>query len=333
MHNIQNCQLLIVNCSFLTLLLPFGVFAQFDPPAGQQGSLALHKDDAVFVAWATGCTAQRGLQDISQPALGYVSMGSEADALGVAGEGGTLSLGDGGEAVLTFALPISNGTGADFAVFENAFSDTFLELAFVEVSSDGSHFVRFPAVSNTPVEQQIGTFGAVDASHLYNLAGKYRAGYGTPFDLEELKDSMGIDIDNICCVRVIDVVGCIQPQYARRDSRGIAVNEPWNTPFPQGGFDLDGIGVIHQNLSSTVQNTDEEEKFNVFPNPVAVGGNFWVETSVEYRDVYWYNSLGQCAAHTTFTPNLTTPNTLSAGIYQVVLAGEKGRKQFFLKIF
>ena len=36
-------------------------------------------------------------------------------------------VGDGGSAILTFDTPIANGPGFDFAVFENGFSDTFLE--------------------------------------------------------------------------------------------------------------------------------------------------------------------------------------------------------------
>jgi hypothetical protein len=49
-------------------------------------------------------------------------------------------------------------------------------------------------------------------------------------------------------VRVVDVVGSIDPAYARRDSDGRIVNDPWPTDFPiigNGGFDLDAIGVFH----------------------------------------------------------------------------------------
>jgi hypothetical protein len=49
--------------------------------------------------------------------------------------------------------------GYDFAIFENGFpfgsGSFYLELAFVEVSSDGKHFVRFNAISNTDTTQQI----------------------------------------------------------------------------------------------------------------------------------------------------------------------------------
>ena len=74
--------------------------------------------------------------------MGKASSGDTNSPLGKAGDGTILSLGDGGEATLTFSTPISNGQGADFAIFENSFSATFLELGLVEVSSDGQNFVR-----------------------------------------------------------------------------------------------------------------------------------------------------------------------------------------------
>jgi hypothetical protein len=281
----------------------------YAPPAKEPNSTAIYKDDPNFVAWATGITVQRGYVDISNPSMGYTSYGKPENALGKA-EGGiysVVSLGDGGVATLTFEYPITNGPGYDFAVFENAFNDTFLELAFVEVSSDGNNFFRFNSVSLTPTNIQVGGFGALDTTNLNNLAGKYSAGYGTPFDLEELKDVNSLlDVNSIKHVRIIDVVGYVQPadffgdgivnltdysifaaaylsepddenwnqdcdiaqpvdniigmldlawfvdewlsenDYASNDSQGHQINDPWPTPFPTGGFDLDAVGVIHQ---------------------------------------------------------------------------------------
>ena len=51
------------------------------------------------------------------------------------------------------------------------------------------------------------------AIDINNLAGKYRALYGTPFDLEELSDYQAINIDSITHIRVIDVVGSIKEKY------------------------------------------------------------------------------------------------------------------------
>lgn len=57
-----------------------------------------------------------------------------------------------GEITLSFESGISDGSGADFAVFENGFDNRgsiFGELAYVEVSSDGKHFARFESDSLT----------------------------------------------------------------------------------------------------------------------------------------------------------------------------------------
>ncbi len=247
-----------IAAAILLVLSSFAVAGPYPPAAGQPGSTAIHKDNPAFVAWATGCTVVRGLQKIDEPGYGYVSYGTEADALGKAtGDSfGVVTLGDNGSATLTFDHPICNGTGYDFAVFENGMSDTFLELGFVEVSSNGTDFFRFPSVSVTQTTTQVEGFGNLDPTNIHNLAGKYRQGYGTPFDLEELKNiSPLLNVNAVTHVRIIDVVGCIQDAYARYDSQGHKINDPWSTPFEKGGFDLDAVGVIHQAAFATVTGT------------------------------------------------------------------------------
>jgi hypothetical protein len=187
----------------------------YAPPAGRSGSTAICKNDPNIIAWATTAVIERGFIDINRPELGHVSFGNDANCLGPAqcdtyNVYNVVSLGDGGTATLSFQNPITNGAGFDFVVFENSHDNTFLELAFVEVSSDGNNFFRFDAVSFTDSNTQVGTFGSVDATNINNLAGKYRAGYGTPFDLQELAGIEGLDINLITHVRIIDVVGCIQ---------------------------------------------------------------------------------------------------------------------------
>ena len=200
---------------FLFLVVVAGSVAfagPYAPPAGQEGSTAVYMDNANIVTWATEAVIERGFIDISRPDLGYVSYGDDANCLGSA-QGDiydVVSLGDGGIATLSFQNPIMNGDGNDFVVFENSFSNTFLELGFVEVSSDGNNFFCFDAVSLTDPNMQVGGFGSVDATNIHNLAGKYRRGYGTPFDLQELAGIEDLDINSVTHIRIIDVVGCIQ---------------------------------------------------------------------------------------------------------------------------
>ena len=232
----------------LTLLaITFGVSSlyagSFAPAAGQDGSTAISISDPAFVAWASGIELVRGPVDIKNPTGATASYGSPEAALG--NTSSVVSLGDAGYATLTFDQPITDGEGWDFAVFENSFSDTFLELAFVEVSSDGENFFRFDAVSESSQETQIGGFGAVDTTNIHNLAGKYRAGFGTPFDLAELAGTAGLDVNAITHVRVVDVIGCIDDGFCSYDSLGNKVNDPYSTPFASSGFDLAAVGVIN----------------------------------------------------------------------------------------
>jgi hypothetical protein len=187
--------------------------------AGPYVETGISMSDPNIVAWAVGCEVVRGYINISNPDLGVVTFGSESNAVGeakssVSGDaGGVVSLGDGGIATLTFDSNsyISNGEGDDFAVFENG-NASYLELAFAEVSSDGIHFFRFDSVSLTPTNVQVGGLGTLDPTHIHNLAGKHPQGYGTGFDLEELKDVNDLlDVNSITHIRLVDVVGFVEP--------------------------------------------------------------------------------------------------------------------------
>ncbi len=286
---------MIRNIIFIICLLPIillKAYGQFPPPAGQPGTTAIHKDSSVFISWATGCTVVRGHQDISNELLGYASTGDSAMALGKAGENGVVSLGDGGYAIVTFDYPIADESGWDFAVFENGFNDTFLELAFVEVSSDGVNYFRFPATSYTQDTVQISGFGELDATKIDNLAGKYRASYGTPFDLQQLSNQSGLNVNAVTHVKVIDVVGCIQDEYATHDQYGNKVNDQWNTPFPSGGFDLDAVGVINQSITNS-RDLLNSASINIYPNPADRGIFIQGGLTDRIKEVTLTNNLGQ----------------------------------------
>ncbi len=222
----------------------------FPPAAGQPGSDAIAAGDSRIKLWATTADITRGPRLIDSMTPNPAGFGEALDALGPANASPddpytVVSLGDGGSATVTFGSPIGDVPGPDFAVFENGFSASFLELAHVEVSSDGVNFFRFPSTSLTPASTNIGEGGSVDPTNVRNLAGKHLAGNGTPFDLAELRSLFpGLDIQRITHVRVIDVVGTNNPAYASRDSLGAIIIDPYPTNFYAGGFDLDAVGAI-----------------------------------------------------------------------------------------
>ena len=241
---------LLMLCALL--LPPVALAGPYAPGADDPLTSAIPAGSANILEWASGSRDLiRGPVNNSDLSQGYASHGSGSDALGPADATPeapypVVSLGDGGRITLTFDKPIGNGPGADFAVFENGFNDSFLELAFVEVSSDGTTFHRFNAVSLTQRTTQVDSvLTVIDPTDINNLAGKYRAGFGTPFDLAELAGTLGLDINNITQIRITDVVGSINPAYGTTDSLGKLINDPWPTPFATGGFDLDAVGVLN----------------------------------------------------------------------------------------
>lgn len=242
---------------------------------------AIHKDSSAIRSWATVCTVERGYINLADTTVrdnnsNRPTMGIEEDATGAA-DGRVISLGDGGSATYVLDDLIRDIEGPDFAVFENGFREQtppqlwFLELAFVEVSSDGMHFVRFPSTSNTQTGTQVTTFGQLDTAAIYNLAGKYPVMYGTPFDLSQLQDSVKVDINNISHIRIIDVVGSLDPDFASYDSQGKPINDPFPTPFWTGGFDLDALAILDEATNTEVQGSGGEVRMEVFPNPVSAG--------------------------------------------------------------
>lgn len=237
-----------------TVLYTWSAVAQtgpFSPQAGETGSDAIHKDEVIFRDWAISCELSLGFRQVNMPDSGLASSGIALYATGKADAPLTVSLGDGGVATLTFSAPFHDGEGPDFAVFENGFGSgeaAFLELAFVEVSSDGTHYLRFPATSLNDTVSQCASFENLDASLFDNLAGKYTVNYGVPFDLADLPDTSVLDKQHVTHVRVIDVIGTIDIAHCTRDASGRIVNDPWPTNFPQSGFDLDAVGIINSNI-------------------------------------------------------------------------------------
>lgn len=252
--------------SLLILLHASFCGAQFHPGVGLPGTSAIHKDSAVFIAWASAAAVWQGPQEIGIDTSGFANAGTFVNALGKAGENPTVSLGDGGTATLQFPYPIRNGEGYDFAVFENSFDGLFLELAFVEVSSDGINYVRFAASSLTDTTTELGTFGLLDAKNLNNLAGKYSLFYGVPFDLQELAGVSDLDVNAITHVKIVDVIGTINPAFCSRDVAGRKIVDPFPTPFAGCGFDLDAVGVIHHQGPSDVSAADVSS-LKVYPQP------------------------------------------------------------------
>ncbi len=213
----------------------------FAPGAGQPGSTAIPQNSASFIGWATGY-------------FDYLPGGNvEADwrtpakALGPAvGDAfDIVTLGDGGRITLTFDRPIFDGPGADFAVFENAFDNSFLELAWVEVSSDNIRYFRFPGISFTA--NPVPGFGTIDPTNIDGFAGKYRQGFGTPFDLNLLRSVPGLDVNAVRYVRIVDITGdgSVFDNYPPDFGGPHRVYDPFPTTG-SGGFDLDAVGVIHQ---------------------------------------------------------------------------------------
>jgi hypothetical protein len=194
-----------------------------------------------------------GPEDGRDPGSPPASFGSPGNALGPP-DAGIVSLGERGQITLELELPILDGPGVDLRVHENPFSFTdgttgetfvFAELGFVEVSSDGLTFARFPTAS--PLLEPIGEFGVIPFDQIAEFRGL--AGLlpeGDPFDLSDLLgvpvvEAGIVDLDGIRFVRIRDVVG----DGSEFDGLGNPIFDPWPTASESSGFDLDAVVGLH----------------------------------------------------------------------------------------
>jgi hypothetical protein len=232
--------------------------------AGPYDNVGISKEDPAILQWAANVVDYR-------PAPGVGAMFSNPQNALHAADGSIVSLGDltaeqinnnipPGTISLSFATGLMDGPGWDLAAFENAgtfFTPPFVfaELGYVEVSTDGVAFARFPSVSHNvepgqgiPGDTEIITsfgraFAGVNATNIYNLAGIHPVNVGTAFDLEDLAAdalvlSGAVNTNDIRFVRIADIPG----NGAFLDSQGRGILDAWPTTG-SGGVDLDAVGA------------------------------------------------------------------------------------------
>jgi len=221
-------------------------------PAGSFNEPGIAADSPALVAWADGVASFVPAPEVPDGQDTANVLGPYNTSLVSLGELNADQIASGaepGQITLMFSSGIGNGPGGDLAVFENGFTFSgglFAELAYVEVSSDGTNFARFPNIS-TNDGPLAGTppFAAYDMTNVYNLAGKHPGGQGTLFDLDDLTDdplvaSGMLDLDRISHVRLVDIPG----SGDWLDSQGHPIVDNWPTTGT-GGFDLRAVGVVH----------------------------------------------------------------------------------------
>ena len=211
--------------------------------AGTTAIVAFADDETIqpnseLTAWAHAVVIYSPGENVSQVFQTTPGALGPADFTGsyYAGSDTTVTLGDGGSITLSFATPILDTDGFDLVVFENGIPTTggrgFFELAFVEVSSNGTDFYRFSGRSSTPRPTSPYAFLELNPTDLDGLAGKYPATYGTPFDFAWL------GLSSISFVRIVDILG----NGETLDVDGKPIFDPYPT-VGSAGFDLDAVAA------------------------------------------------------------------------------------------
>jgi hypothetical protein len=190
------------------------------------------------------------------------ALGGPRGGGGSSGSLDVVSLGVDGTLTLGFDVTITDGPGADLVVSENGFfvgsgTDVFSEVLYVEVSTDGVTFARFPSNYGLP-PGDLPPFGGAPIGAYRGLAG------GTPvfanvdtntidpfnpvesggeaFDLADLAGdpavlSGAVDLHAIHFVRLHDVVSGVSD-----DSDGDKI---YDNGGSTGNADIDAVAVIN----------------------------------------------------------------------------------------
>ena len=317
------------------ILVVISVFAYAGPYTepgvnGYIGEDRRHADPAdpntvinpIFQGWATSVVSYQPAPGV-EPQWMYTNRvlgpatGDNLDIVSL-GDLDSIQIGQGvepGQITLSFSEPIRDCNGYDFVVFENGLvslintgggsikGQMFAELGYVEVSSNGVDFVRFPSVSLTA--GLVGMYGTIEISDVYNLVGKHPNAEGvctgTPFDLREIAGEESVvsgvvDINSINYVRIVDIPGSgdFEDEAVKLVDPGswplwdfYANNHPiydaWVT-FESGGVDLEAVGVLgEQNYSADI-NLDGIVDLSDF----VLFGSAWGSC---FGDVNW---IGRC---------------------------------------
>lgn len=168
------------------------------------------------------------------------------------------TLGVGGSATLAFDVVIADGPGADLSVFENALTfagAVFSEVAWVEVSTDGVNFARFPNRYAGPstglpgFTAPWGTYSGLTggAPTLANVATNSIdplnpvVSGGEAFDLADLQldplvQNGTVNLAQVNFVRIVDI-----PHASGLDSFG---NVIWDNSGASGSGDFDAVAVL-----------------------------------------------------------------------------------------
>lgn len=167
------------------------------------------------------------------------------------------TLGVGGSITVGFDVTIADGPGVDLTVFENGFeagAGVFAEVAWVEASTDGIHFARFPSryagpAAGLPGVAPYGTYSGLPggspvlANVLTNSISPFDpvVSGGDALDLADLADDPLVtgglvDLAAIHFVRLVDI-----PHASGTDSDGHVI---WDNSGPGGSADYDAVAVI-----------------------------------------------------------------------------------------
>ena len=120
-------------------------------------------------------------------------------------------------------------------------------------------------------------------------------------------------------IKIIDAVGSLNSLHGSIDSKGKKINDPWPTPWPASGFDLDAVALLSPGFTG-----QDELVFNsatIYPNPSRQGAK--INIGVEgINQIELLDALGKTLSVVQNQNSIFAPE--QSGVYQLRIATNQG---------
>jgi hypothetical protein len=142
--------------------------------------------------------------------------------------------------------------------------------------------------------------------------------------LGELSGRPGLNINAVTHIRIVDVIGAISGSGSR-DAAGRRINDPFPTPFPSSGFDLDAVGVLHM-APTAIIGQNGLSAIAVYPNPAGAAITISIPEEAGKGSLTLFDMAGRQLLTRSLSPGamLIPLDGFSPGSYYLTIRTESG---------
>jgi hypothetical protein len=117
--------------------------------------------------------------------------------------------------------------------------------------------------------------------------------------------------------------------YATRDNAGRIINDPFPTPYPSSGFDIDAVGIIHALGYTSIEDVTSNA-IKVFPTLLQEEKKIQLTGIQTVNDIRILDMQGRLVPYTREGETIILEDSIEDGIYFLQI--EKNNNRYTYKI-